>query len=206
MEVEVLSLQGKKDQKISLREEVWAMEVKNYILHEALVAYRANLRQGTACVKTRGEVRGGGRKPWRQKGTGRARAGSIRSPLWRGGGVVFGPKPRSYYQQVPKKKRRLYLKMALSQKLKEGNIIVIDEIKLEEIKTKRMVELLQKLDIRGSVLIVLAKKNEIVKKSARNIPEVETMVVNQLSPYDILRFEKICLEKEALSEIEKRLE
>ena len=163
----------------------------------------ANRRQGTQSALTRAEVRGGGIKPWRQKGTGRARHGSIRSPQWTHGGVVFAPKPRSYRYTVPKKIRRLAMKSALSSKVNENNIIVLDELSFEAPKTKQVVNMLQNLKVDTKALIVLAEKNENVEKSARNIPGVKTSLANTLNVYDILKYDKFIITKSAVEKVEE---
>jgi len=164
--------------------------------------YEANKRQGTACTKTRGEVAGGGRKPWVQKHTGRARAGSIRSPLWKGGGVSFGPRPRDYSYAIPKKARKLALYTALSAKVRDNELVVIDNLNFDIPKTKQMVGILKALNIdNSSCLIVIPKANENVWKSARNIPSVKIMTSTELNAYEILRPKKVLLTKEALSSI-----
>ncbi len=175
------------------------------VVHQAVVAHLANRRQGTACTKTRGEVRGGGRKPWRQKGTGRARHGSIRSPLWVGGGVVFGPKPRDYDQKLPKKMRRLALRAALTSKYKEGNLLVVEDIKFEvPPKTKKMLAFLDKFGIRDEkTLVVMDRSDEVVYKSARNLPNVHVIHVDSINTYDILVHDRLLMTRAALARIEE---
>jgi large subunit ribosomal protein L4 len=203
-EIEVKDINNNVVEKVTLPESIFGLEVKTALLHEAVVNYLANQRQGTHATKTRGMVRGGGRKPWRQKHTGRARHGSIRSPLWRGGGVVFGPQPRDYSYEMPKKQRRLALKTALSAKLKEGELIVVDKISFEQPKTKEMVSLLKSLGLNGnSVLIVTADKNENVYLSARNIPGVTVMRAMDLNTYQVLVHERVVLTKDALQKIQE---
>jgi len=171
------ALTGEVKKEIEVSSKVFEAPIHKAVVHQAVVAHLANARQGTACTKTRGEVRGGGRKPWRQKGTGRARHGSIRSPLWVGGGVVFGPKPRDYDQRLPKKMRRLALRAALTSKFKEGNIIVLDNLTIEAPpKTKKVLSFLNKLGIGDQkTLIVVEAKDEILYKSARNLPNVDVL-------------------------------
>lgn len=175
------------------------------VVHQAVVAYLANARQGTACTKTRGEVSGGGRKPWRQKGTGRARHGSIRSPVWVGGGVVFGPKPRDYDQKLPKKMKRLALRAALTSKFKEGNIIVVEDLKMEAPpKTKKMLSLLSRLGIKDEkTLIVIHRSDEVLYKSARNLQGVSVSHVDSINTYDVLLHDKLVLTEPALRHIEE---
>ena len=172
-------------------------------MHSAVVNILANARQGTQSTKTRSDVSGGGKKPWRQKGTGRARQGSIRSAQWVGGGVVLGPKPRSYRYTLPKKVKRLALKSALSTKVLENNIIVLDELNLEAVKTKEMVNVLNKLNVDSSALIVLPEVNKNVVLSARNIQKVKTATTNEINTYDVLRFKKFIVTKDAVAKIEE---
>ncbi len=184
-----------------LNEEVFGAPVREHLLYEAVKWQLACRRRGTASTKTRGEVRGGGAKPWRQKGTGRARAGSIRSPLWRGGGVVFGPHPRDYSYRLPKSARREALKTALSLKYREGAIKVVKEIELPEIKTKRLLEVLRALDAVNS-LIVIEKKDEKIEKSARNLPNTKVIRCEGLNVYDILRYDNLLLTEASVERIE----
>ena len=172
--VDVYNIQGQKVGDIDLNDNVFAVEINQVAMHSAVVNILANARQGTQSTKTRSDVSGGGKKPWRQKGTGRARQGSIRSAQWVGGGVVLGPKPRSYRYTLPKKVKRLALKSALSTKVLENNIIVLDELNLEAVKTKEMVNVLNKLNVDSSALIVLPEVNKNVVLSARNIQKVKT--------------------------------
>ena len=195
--VAILKQDGTNAGDIELNESVFGIEPNTHVLHEAVVMQRASLRQGTHAVKNRSEVRGGGRKPWRQKGTGRARQGSIRSPHWVGGGVVFGPTPRSYSYKLPKKMRRLALKSALSSKVKEDNLVVLEDIVIEAPKTKEIVKILNALDVDTKALIVTAEKDEVVAKSANNLPNVKTITVDQLNVLDILAYDKLIISKEA---------
>ena len=190
---------------LELKDSVFSVESNNAVVQEMVVAQLANRRRGTASTKRRDEVRGGGAKPWRQKGTGRARVGSNRSPLWVGGGSIFGPKPRKYTQKTTKKKTQLALCSALSDRLKEGKIVVLDKLQVEEIKTKPMVELLQKLDGLNGTLLVLEKADEKIEKSTRNLPEVKVCTTENINVYDILRFSKIIFDKSAILKIEKSL-
>jgi len=171
-------------------------------LHDAVVSQLARRRQGTHDTKTRSEVRGGGRKPWRQKGTGRARHGTIRSPIWRGGGVVFGPHPRDYSYKLPKKVRRLALKSALSAKVNSGDIVVLDELRLEYPKTGEMVKILKNLKA-DDALLVIAEWNEAVAKSARNIPNIKSLEASGLNVYDILAYDKLVITKDAVARVEE---
>lgn len=190
---------------IELSDEVFGIEPNQAAMHQVVKMQLANHRVGTAATKTRGEVRGGGRKPYRQKGTGRARAGSIRSPLWRKGGVVFGPQPRDYSYTLPKKIRRLALKSALSSKVKGRNMIVMDELTLEAPKTKRMVEILNALQVDRKALIVTADGDVNVYKSARNIPGIKPVRADFMSVYDILNHDKLVITKDAVAKVEEVL-
>ncbi len=201
--VALYNSEGEQIGSIKLSDEVFGVEVNKAVLHEAVVNQRANMRQGTQSTKTRGEVRGGGRKPWRQKGTGRARQGSIRAPQWIKGGVALGPKPRNYKYSLPKKVKRLAMKSALSSKVLDNNILVLDDFKFDQIKTKRMTELLGKLEISSRALIVLPEKNAEVQKSARNIPGIKTTLVNTLNVYDILKHDKFIITKDAVTKVEE---
>ena len=187
---------------IELNDLVFGIEANNEAMHTMVVNYLANQRQGTQSTKTRTEVRGGGRKPWRQKGTGRARQGSIRAPQWTGGGVALGPKPRSYRFSVNKKLRRLALKSALSTKVAENEIIVIDELKLDSFKTKEMAAIL-KAFAADNALVVTAGKDDNVVRSAANIPGIETSMAENLNVYDVLKYNKFIVTKDAVSKIEE---
>lgn len=186
---------------LELRGDIFGIPVQEHVLHQAVVRHLANQRSGTASTKTRGEVQGSGRKPWRQKGTGRARAGSIRSPLWRKGGIVFGPKPRSYKQTLPRKMRRLAVKSALSSRVQDGDLIVIEEIRLPEPKTREVVKLLRNLDATKTALLVLPERDEMIERAARNLPGVGIALVNELSAYEILAVDKVIITREALARI-----
>ena len=188
---------GKEVEKIELAEGVFGIEPNVSVMNDMVKAYLANQRQGTQSTKTRAEVRGGGRKPYRQKGTGRARQGSIRSPQWVGGGVVFAPKPRDYSFKLNKKVKRLALQSALSTKVAEGKIIVLDELTLSEVKTKEMVKVLGNIKC-DNALIVMDGSNENVMLSARNIPAVKTASVNTINVYDLLKYNNLVVTKEAV--------
>lgn len=184
---------------MSLPEELFGLKGKEALLHDAVVNYLANQRQGTHSVKTRGLIRGGGRKPWRQKHTGRARAGSIRSPLWRGGGTVFGPQPRDYSYSMPKQARKIALYAALSAKIADDEVMVVDGLKLEEPKTKKMLEIINTLGISGeSLLIVVSGKDNNVLLSSRNIPGVTVRPAGELHAYDVLSRTRVLITKDAL--------
>ena len=198
--VNVLNTEGKKAGTITLSDDIFNVEVSQAAMHMMVKNYLANQRQGTQSTLTRTEVRGGGRKPWRQKGTGRARQGSIRAPQWRGGGVAFGPKPRKYNFVLNKKLKRLAMKSALTTKLADNELLVIDAFNLEEVKTKNMAVILENLNA-PDALIVTAVKDENVVLSTRNIPGVKTTLVTTLNVYDILKYEKFIVTKEAVKAI-----
>jgi len=190
---------------IELAEAIFGIEPNEAVLFDAVIMQRASLRQGTHKVKNRSEVRGGGRKPWRQKGTGRARQGSIRSPQWRGGGIVFGPTPRSYTYKLNKKVRRLAIKSALSTKVLESNVIVLEDLVLNAPKTKDMVAVLKGLAVEKKALIVTADANEAVELSARNIPGLTVVTANGVNVLDVLGHEKLVLTKAAVEKVEEVL-
>ena len=202
--VDVLNIQKEKVGEVELQEEIFGVPVRGHVLHEVVTWQRACRRGGNASTKTRGEVRGGGHKPWRQKGTGRARVGSNRSPIWKGGGTVFGPKPRSYAYTMPKKVRRLALKMALSSKLQAGQLLVLDDYPHTTPKTKDFVQVLRNFEI-AKALIITPEVHEALELSARNVPHVQVMLPAGLNVYDILRFEHLVMFKPALAQIEERL-
>jgi large subunit ribosomal protein L4 len=201
--VDLYNMEGKVVGDIELSENVFGAEVNEDVLYLAVESYLANQRQGTQSTKTRAEVRGGGIKPWKQKGTGRARQGSIRAPQWIKGGIALGPKPRTYTIKLTKKVKRLALKSALSSKVNDNNIMVVDEINFSEIKTKNMVNVLNNLKLETNALIVLGEKNENVVRSAKNIPNVKTAYVNTINVYDILKYNKFIVTKEAAAKIEE---
>lgn len=203
--VPVYNMQGEQVGEIDLNEAVFGVEVNEAVIHQVVVAQQANQRQGTAATRTRAEVRGGGRKPWRQKGTGRARAGSIRSPLWRGGGIVFGPRPRSYRQALPKTLRRVALKSALSSKVRDGQIYVLDNLTLPEVKTREMAKVLRNLGVGGSALVVTGHSDANVQMAVRNIPRVNSLAVAQLNTYDVMRHHGLVLTREAVDRTEEVL-
>mgnify|MGYP006322379869 CR=1 FL=1 len=203
LKTDVLDMKGKKVSDIELSEAVFGVEVNEVAVHEALVNFLANQRQGTQSTKTRAEVRGGGRKPWRQKGTGRARQGSIRAPQWIKGGIALGPKPRSYKYTVNKKERRLAVKSMLSMKVLEQSLVVVDKLAFEEIKTKNMVSALNNLKVTGKTLVMLAEKNENVQKSARNIEGVKTTLVNTINVYDLLKYNNLVVTLDTVKKLEE---
>jgi large subunit ribosomal protein L4 len=201
--VDLYNMDGKVIGDIELSENIFGTEVNEDVLYLAVESYLANQRQGTQSTKTRTEVSGGGVKPWKQKGTGRARQGSIRAPQWIKGGIALGPKPRTYTIKLTKKVKRLALKSALSSKVNDNNIMVVDEINFSEIKTKNMVNVLNNLKLETNALIVLGDKNENVVRSAKNIPNVKTAYVNTINVYDILKYNKFIVTKEAAAKIEE---
>ena len=201
--VDVYSLEGKKVKEIELNEAIFGIEPNEAIVHSVLVNYLANQRQGTQSTKTRSEVSGGGKKPWRQKGTGRARQGSIRAPQWIKGGIALGPKPRSYKYTVNKKERRLAIKSLLSSKVLENELVVVDSLEMKEIKTKEMVKVLNNLKVEGKTLMLLPEKNENVQKSARNIEGVKTTLVNTINVYDLLKYKNLIITLDTVKKLEE---
>ena len=202
LKTDVLDITGKKVSDIELNEAVFGIEVNEVVVHQALVNYLANQRQGTQSTKTRAEVRGGGIKPWRQKGTGRARQGSIRAPQWIKGGIALGPKPRDYRYKLPKKVRALAIKSVLTSKLAENKLVVVDKIELNEVKTKEMVKVLNNLKAEKA-LVVLNEKNLNVQASTRNIEKAKAITVNTINIYDLLRFETLVLDVNAVKTLEE---
>ena len=200
--VGVFNKEGNKVADMELNEKVFGTEVNEYALHQVVVALLANKRQGTQSTKTRSEVRGGGIKPWRQKGTGRARQGSIRAPQWIKGGIVFAPKPRDYRVSVPKSMRKVAMKSALTSKVQENQMIILDTLNFEAPKTKNIVEMLKALEA-NKALIITAESNEVVYKSARNIQGISIIPANNINVYDLLKYEKLIITKDAVSKIEE---
>lgn len=188
---------------IELNEAIFGVEVNEHVVYEVVKNHLANRRQGTQSAKTRAEVRGGGRKPWRQKGTGRARQGSIRAPQWKGGGVVFAPKPRNYRYSVPKKVRRLAMKSVLSSKVLEGELRILDALTVDAFSTKKAKEILRNLNLETKTMIVLPEGNDMIIKSFANLPKIETVVVDYMNVYDLMRFDNLVIVKDALSKIEE---
>lgn len=201
--VALYNVSGEQVGDIELKDDVFGIEINTHVMYEAVKVYLANQRQGTQSAKTRSEVRGGGRKPWRQKGTGRARQGSIRSPQWKGGGVIFAPKPRDYSMKLPKKIRRLALKSAFSSKVEANEIIVLDALTMEVPKTKEMLKVLGNLKVEKKALVVTPEKDENVVLSARNIPGVKTAQVSTLNVYDILNHDAFIITKDAVNKVEE---
>lgn len=201
--VNVYNILGEQVEDIDLKDDIFDVEVNETAMYEMVKNHLANRRQGTQSVKTRTEVRGGGRKPWRQKGTGRARQGSIRAPHWKGGGVTFAPKPRDYSYRVPKKVRKLAIKSALTSKVLNDEIIVLDELNIEEPKTKEMVKILDSIKANKKALIVMDESNENIMKSIRNIPNIEVTIANTLNVYDILKYDSFIITKAAVRKVEE---
>lgn len=200
--VAVYNMEGKEVDKIELNDSIFGVEINEHLVHMAVLQQLANKRQGTQKAKTRSEVRGGGRKPWRQKGTGHARQGSTRSPQWTGGGAVFAPTPRDYSFKLNKKEKRAALKSALTSRVVENKFVVVDELKLDEIKTKKFVEVLKNLNVEKA-LVVLNDMDEKVIASAANIPTVKTTQTNELNVFDVLKYDTVVVTKAAVATIEE---
>lgn len=203
MKVATFNMEGKETGSIDLNDEIFDVRVNDHLIYLAVKQYLANRRQGTQKAKTRAEVSGGGKKPWRQKGTGHARQGSIRSPQWKGGGVVFAPTPRDYSFKLNKKEKRAALKGALTMKAKDGALVVLDELVMDEIKTKKFAGVMGALPVNGKALVVTAEQDNNIAFSARNLPEVETGAVNTMNVYDIMKAKTLVLTKDAVSKIEE---
>ena len=201
---DVVNTSAEKVAEIEVKDELFAVEVKPAILHDVVCMQRANRRGGNASTKTRGKVRGGGAKPWRQKGTGRARAGTKNSPIWRGGGVTFGPRPRDYSYKLPKKVRRLALRMALSARMNEGNLVIVDQFNMEAPRTREFVGVMKTFDF-DNCLVVADTENENVQLSARNAVGFKVLPVAGLNVYDILKYSKLMLMQSSLEQLEARL-
>ena len=203
LKLDVYNVDGKKVSDVELKEEIFGITPNETVVHSVVVNYMANQRQGTQSTKTRAEVSGGGRKPWRQKGTGRARQGSIRAPHWIKGGIALGPKPRSYSYRVNRKEKALAVKSVLSSKVADENVVILDKLELAEIKTKNMAKVLNNLKVEGKTLILLPERNENVQYSARNIEGVSTRLVTSMNAYDLLNCKKIVLTLDAVKKIEE---
>ena len=201
--VDVYDIKGKKVSDVDLNEKVFGIEPNENIVHEVLVNYLANQRQGTQSTKTRSEVRGGGRKPWRQKGTGRARQGSIRAPQWIKGGIALGPKPRSYRYTINKKEKQLAIRSVLSSKVLEKELTVVDKLELKEIKTKSMVKAFADLKLTGNTLVILPEKNLNVQASTNNIEGAKTILVNEINVYDLLKYTNLVLPLDTVKKLEE---
>ena len=202
MQVPLFNQAGEEISQIELRDDIFGIEPNKAVMHQALVRQNANARQGTHETKTRGFVRGGGKKPWKQKGTGRARQGSTRAPHWKGGGVVFGPHPRSYEQKMPKKMRHLALKSALAAKAQEHQIVVVEDIQLDDAKTANMRRILTSLKAQPTALVLLSEANESLARAAHNLENVKTLRTNYLNVRDLLGYEKLVMSRAALSAVE----
>ena len=200
--VSVYNMEGKEVGTIELNDAVFGVEINEHLVHMAVVQQLANKRQGTQKAKTRGEVSGGGRKPWRQKGTGHARQGSTRSPQWKGGGVVFAPVPRDYSFKMNKKEKRAALKSALTSKVQDNNLIVLDELKLDEIKTKKFVAVMNNLKVEKG-LVVIADNDKNVVMSARNLADINTALANMINTYDVMKAKTVVLTRDAVAKIEE---
>lgn len=200
--VAVFNTEGKEVDKLELNDAVFGVEVNEHLVHKAVVAHLAAKRQGTQSAKTRSEVSGGGRKPWRQKGTGHARQGSTRSPQWTGGGVVFAPKPRDYSVKMNKKEKAGAMRSALTSKVNEEKFIVLDEFKLDEVKTKKFVEVLGNLEV-AKALVITKDNDQNLVLSARNVPDIKTVLTNSISVYDILKYDTVVITKDAVAAIEE---
>jgi large subunit ribosomal protein L4 len=203
--MDLLDQTGQKISDLVLKDEIFSCEVKTHLIHEVVKMQLASRRMGTASTKNRSAVRGGGKKPWRQKGTGRARVGTIRSPLWKGGGVVFGPMPRDFSYRVPKKVRKGALRSALAMKAGEGKLLIVDKFDLKEAKTKEFIAILDSLSVNDG-LIVIAQSDEMVERAARNIPFVKILRYEGLNVYDIMRYETLVLTQQAVEKLEGVLE
>ncbi len=201
--VEVYNVEGKKVSDIDLKEEIFGIKPNEGLVHDVLMNYLANQRQGTQSTKTRSEVRGGGRKPWRQKGTGRARQGSIRAPQWIKGGIALGPKPRSYKYKVNKKEKKLAIKSILSSKVLDQDFVVVDKFDFKEIKTKQMANAMKNLKIEDKALIMLATGDEKVQKSARNLEGVRTSSVSTINVFDLLKYKKLVVTVDTVKKLEE---
>ena len=201
--IDVYDIEGKKVNDVELNEDIFGIIPNEELVHSVIVNYLANQRQGTQSTKTRAEVRGGGKKPWRQKGTGRARQGSIRAPQWIKGGIALGPKPRSYSYKLNKKEKRLAIKSCLSSKVIENELTVVDKIELKEIKTKEVAKMLNNLKLAGKTLILLPEKNEVIQKSARNIEGVKTLSVNTINAYDLVNYNNLVITLDTVKKLEE---
>ncbi|MDD3184706.1 MAG: 50S ribosomal protein L4 [Anaerostipes sp.] len=200
--VSVLNMEGKEVEKLDLNDNIFGVEINEHLVHLAVVSQLANNRQGTQKAKTRSEVRGGGRKPWRQKGTGHARQGSIRAPQWAGGGVVFAPTPRDYTKKLNKKERRLALKSALTSRVQADKFIVIDEFKFDDVKTKNVQAMLNSLNVKKA-LVVMGDKNNNLILGAKNIPGIKTSLTSTINVYDIMKYDTVVVSKDAVANIEE---
>ena len=201
--VDVYDVEGNKVKTMTLKEEVFGIKPNEEVVHSVLHNYLANQRQGTQSTKTRGEVRGGGRKPWKQKGTGRARQGSIRAPQWIKGGIALGPKPRSYKYRINKKEKQLAIKSLLSEKVLEKNLVIVDKFDFSEIKTKQVVSAINNLKVEGKTLIMIPEKDENVQKSARNVEGVRTISVSTINVFDLLKYKNLIVTVDTVKKLEE---
>ena len=201
--IDVYDVDGKKLKSMELKEEVFGIKPNEAIVHSVLVNYLANQRQGTQSTKTRSEVRGGGKKPWRQKGTGRARQGSIRAPQWIKGGIALGPKPRSYKYKINKKEKQLAIRSLLSSKVLENSLVVVDKFDFKEIKTKQVVNTLKNLKVEGKTVIMVPEKDEILQRSARNVENVRTLSVSTINVFDLLKYKNLVLTVDTVKKLEE---
>ncbi|HHU75433.1 MAG TPA: 50S ribosomal protein L4 [Firmicutes bacterium] len=201
--VDVLNMDGERIGELELNPVIFDADIKEHLLYDVVKMHQANRRRGTAATKDRSEVRGGGKKPWRQKGTGRARHGSIRSPIWRGGGVTFGPRPRSFKYLLPKKMRRAALYSALTSKVKKDQLIVLDSLQLTEAKTRNVVRLMNNLHVGGKALVVTAGSDLDVYLSCRNIPGIKSIVANQINVLDIMKYDQLIMTRDAVNVVEE---
>ena len=201
--IDVYSVDGKKLKSMELNDAVFGIEPNEAVVHSVLTNYLANQRQGTQSTKTRAEVRGGGRKPWRQKGTGRARQGSIRAPQWIKGGIALGPKPRSYKYRVNKKEKQLAIRSLLSSKVLDNTLVVVDKFDFTEIKTKQVVSAMKNLKVEGKTLIMIPEKNEVIQKSARNIEDVRTISVATINVFDLLKYKNLVVTVDTVKKLEE---
>lgn len=204
-QVKLVSQTGEKKGTLDIKDEIFSAKIRSDIIHSGIVAYLNNKRRGTSSTKTKAEVRGGGRKPWRQKGTGRARVGSIRSPLWKGGGVTFGPKPRDYEKTLTKKVKQFAIKSALSARFSENKIIFVDFIKFDTPRTKDFIEMLNKLNVKNKVLIIVKEKDANILKASNNLKNVKVITANRINSYDIMGSNTVILTKDTVSFIEEVL-
>src|SRR5664279_6628996 len=205
MKIAIKDLKGKNQGELEVKFEMVENGRGTQAVHDAVTAYRAAQRSGTACTKTAGEVQGSNKKPWKQKGTGRARAGSVRSPLWAGGGVVFGPKPRDFTKKISKKTRSLALRKALSERLKLGDVVVVDDLKLASHKTKEFISVISALELKGTTLVISSGIDKNLMMAARNLPLVSLTTGDTLNTYDVLRPDKLLFTKSAFEQVEARL-
>jgi len=203
--VALYNMEGKRLGELELSDQVFGIAPNRAVMHQALIRQLANARRGTASTKTRGEVRGGGRKPWRQKGTGRARHGSRRSPIWRGGGTVFGPQPRAYTQDMPRKMRRLALRSALSARVAGQELLALESLAPEYPRTRPFIEMMKKMELPGQTLFIVQKRDEVLDRSAGNIPQAKVIGIDELNLRDLLKYRRLVMTREAIATVEEVL-